>query len=252
VAAKHPESKKYIPERPKPGVRVTPLMRHRLLSSHHRTTYLYAVLFIALVAVLGSRLNNNWSLDPSAPLGSCYRVDGILAAPGASHPSADRWYLGTTAAWLLVVLFAAIFSGSGKRLLSPKRMKWVLLLAVLHFPVHLYAVIALRQGNQAALEHEGPEEEGGGKGENHWEFGQTAAVLLLVVTLQECFKKLLEMHRFEKRVRRDAAAAQEEEKRAGTAPEGMEDEEHAAANPGPEVGGQRALLATTGQPAGET
>ena len=104
-------------------------------------------------------------------------------------------------------------NGSKKR---RRRRDWkrkiVLLLAVAQFPVHLYAVVALRAGNQAALEGvsryegvvdgDGQGEEGEGEGENDWDFGQTTAVLLLFVTLHECFEKGVGLWRFERELKR--------------------------------------------------
>ena len=95
----------------------------------------------------------------------------------------------------------------------------MLLLAVAQFPVHLYAVIALRAGNQAAVlevsryegvvngdgNGQGEEGEGKGEGENNWDFGQTTAVLLLFVTLHECFEKGVGLWRFERGLLNSAA-----------------------------------------------
>jgi len=161
----------------------------RLLSYHHRATYLFALLFLAQTILLLVSFKS-WSTSPTAPLGSCYITSNLLSAPGASHPAADRIYIAITAVWLLAVLFFAIFGGA-------KHRRSVLLIALLQFPVHLYAVIALRTGNQTALEKEGGDEEG----ENVWDFGQTTAVLLLGVTVHECVSKGREIWRFEREAR---------------------------------------------------
>ena len=67
--------------------------------------------------------------------------------------------------------------------------------------------------------------------------------LLLLVTVKECLGKLLEMHRFEKRVRRGAAAMREEEKATGT-PQAVLEEDAPTADTVPETAGQ---TVTTGQ-----
>ncbi|KAK1760292.1 hypothetical protein QBC47DRAFT_408375 [Echria macrotheca] len=193
--AKHPNSSKYTPR-----ARKTPITR-RILTSRHRMTYTFSLLFLALAILLEVRLGD-WSTDPAAPAGSCFHVSGLLAAPGAAHPAADRVYVAITAAWLLVVMFLAIFQG-------PARRHSVLLAAVVQFPVHLYAVIALRTGNQAFLESEGGEQE------NDWDFGQTTAVLLLGVTVHECVEKGKELWRLEKRVKKSETVEKAEVGKAG-------------------------------------
>jgi len=52
------------------------------------------------------------------------------------------------AVWLLLFLSLAIFG-------AVKYRRIVLVVALLQFPVNLYAVVALRSGNQAALEKRG-------------------------------------------------------------------------------------------------
>ena len=221
--------------------------RSRLLSRRHKTTYLFALLFLSLTLLLLIRLQQTWSTSPTAPLGSCYVATSLLASPGGSHPYIDKVYVAVTAAWLLVVLFVSVFmdveatgrkrdgdsndngdgdedergdggeggGGDGSKKRRRRRdwkRKFVLLLAVAQFPVHLYAVVALRAGNQAALEGvsrnegvvdgDGQGEEGEGEGENDWDFGQTTAVLLLLVTLHECFEKGVGLWRFERELKR--------------------------------------------------
>jgi hypothetical protein len=184
-AAKHPDTTKYAKK-----FRRTVLGSTRYVTPRHRITYLFALLFLSLAILLLVRLHTDWSVDPTAPLGSCFRSSGILAAPSAAHPGVDQAYVAVTAAVLLSSLLLAVFGG-------PERCYLVLDAAAAQFPVHLYAVTALRSGNQALLEADS------GESENRWDFGQTAAVLLLLVTLNEFVSKARETVRFEKQVRRE-------------------------------------------------
>ena len=164
------------------------------------------MLFLGLAILLLVRLHTGWSVDPTATPGSCFRSSGVLAAPSAAHPAADQAYVAVTAAVLLVVMLLAVFGG-------PERRYFILAAAAAQFPVHLYAVIALRTGNQELLEA------AGGESENRWDFGQTTAVLLLLVTLNEFYSKARETVRFEKQVRREEKAKRRGEARSAVGTE---------------------------------
>jgi len=198
-ASKHPDASKYAMK-----TRKTIFGRTRYVTARHRTTYLFALVFLALSILLLVRLERDWSTAPDAKHGSCFRAAGLLAAPAAAHPGVDKTYVGVTAAWLLADMLLAVFFG-------PPRRYFILAAAAAQFPVHLYAVAALRTGNQAFLAHEG------GETENSWDFGQTTAVLLLIVTLNEFGTKIAEAWRFERGVRR-AEKARRREAEAATAP----------------------------------
>ena len=169
----------------------------RYVTARHRTTYLFALIFLALAVLLLVRLGRDWSTAADAPpRSSCYRAAGLLAVPSAAHPAVDQAYVAVTATWLLAAMLLAVWVG-------PRRRYFVMAAAALQFPVHLYAVAALRTGNQALLE-------AGHESENRWDFGQTTAVLLLLVTLNEFVTKVREAVRFEKGLRAEAKARRRE------------------------------------------
>ncbi|KAK5654710.1 hypothetical protein OQA88_7034 [Cercophora sp. LCS_1] len=168
----------------------TPRPKNRL-TFRHKTSYAFALLFLALTILFLIRLNA-WSIP-----GACYLTAG-LSAPGAGHPTVDKVYVSVTAAWLIICMLLAVFHGARHR-------KVVLLVAMGQFPVHVYALVALKVGNRELVE-----------GENEWDFGQTTAVLLLGVTLRECWGKGVGLWRFERRLKRDV------ENRSGRNGEGEE------------------------------
>lgn len=151
-----------------------------LLSGRHRITYVFAIMFLALTAILGARLGD-WDEESPEP-GKCYKTS-FVTSPSALHPQADKAYVALSAAWLLSSMFSALFG-------SPKQRRVVLAVAFLQFPLHLYMMIALQVANHGALE--GPESEGG------WDFGQTTAVLLLGVTVNEFISKAWELWKWER------------------------------------------------------
>jgi hypothetical protein len=161
-------------------------------SPRHRATYVFAVLFLSLTILLCIRLNE-W--DFSVP-GKCYNTY-LTSSPSAPHPGIDKAYVGITASWLLVTMFSAVFG-------PPKQRRSILAISFVQFPVHLYMMIALRTENQELLggESRGGEgdEAGAGSGEkeNGWDFGQTAAVLLLLITVNELLTKGWEFWKWEK------------------------------------------------------
>ncbi|KAI1450904.1 hypothetical protein F5Y02DRAFT_7174 [Annulohypoxylon stygium] len=161
-----------------------------------RVSYMFAVLFLVLTIFLLIRLDG-WSLT-SEELGRCYITTGI-SGPNAIHPTADKTYVAITAIWLLLVMAGTLF--------APARFaKLLLILSSLQFPVHLYMMIKLRTENQAFLEV--------GENENHWDFGQTTAIILLVVAITELIHQGFQYLKFEKAVKKygpEYALANEEE-----------------------------------------
>ncbi|KAL6870287.1 hypothetical protein J3F83DRAFT_735769 [Trichoderma novae-zelandiae] len=150
----------------------------------HRGTYLFAAMYLVLTILLGLSLDA-WS--PDTPPGRCY-LARLVTSPRAGHPAADKVYVAFTAAWMLLVMLAAAFSGA----------RWrhsVLALAFLQFPVHLYMALALRAANQGHLEGDEPRE-------NEWDFGQTTAVVLLAMAARELFDKGTEFYFFERDLRK--------------------------------------------------
>ena len=177
---------KYHPHHP------TGVQRVSRWTPRHRVTYVFACLFLALTILLEVRLNE-WedaetSEEPKP--GRCYYTHGI-SSPSAGHPWTDKTYVGITAGWLLVVMASTIFGRSERR-------KIILILSFLQYPVHLYMMIALRTANQDHL--------GGEEGENGWDFGQTTAILLLGVTINELISKSLGFRREARELSKEAGA----------------------------------------------
>ncbi|KAI0380941.1 hypothetical protein F5Y04DRAFT_88351 [Hypomontagnella monticulosa] len=176
--------------------------RHKKLMPAHwtprfRVSYAFAILFLALTILLEVRLGE-WSLEKA---GYCY-VTTSTTYEGAAHPWSDQVYVAVTAAWLLIVMFGALFS-------SVKFRKPLLLLSALQFPVHLYMMIALRTANQDALE--------GKETENEWDFGQTTATILLGLAIGQLVHQAIEYVKFERRLKKFGAevALSESEKDDG-------------------------------------
>lgn len=170
-----PETKLHPSRRPE---------RVNLLHGRYRATYLFVALYLALTILLCLRLNE-WAPDTSP--GRCY-YSFLVTSPGASHPTADKVYVGITSSWLITVVLASVFIGV-------KRRRTILVLALLHFPLHLYMAIALRQANSGRFEGEVTHE-------NEWDFGQTTAVILLGIAVLELVTKGKEYSDFERRVTR--------------------------------------------------
>ena len=156
--------------------------RYPWFNGRYRAVFLFVVLYLALVILLCVRLND-WA--PNTSPGRCYHFQLVtnLTAP---HPRSDQVYIGITASWLIIVVLSSVFIGV-------RRRRAILVFAMLHFPLHLYMFIALRQANQGKLEGEVNHE-------NEWDFGQTTAVILLVLALVELITKGKEYYDFEKRV----------------------------------------------------
>ncbi|TFB07627.1 hypothetical protein CCMA1212_000083 [Trichoderma ghanense] len=146
----------------------------------HRGTYLFAAMYLVLTILLGLSLDA-WS--PDTPPGRCYFAH-LITSPHASHPAEDKAYVAFTAAWMILVMLAAAFSGARWR-------HTILALAFLQFPVHLYMALALRAANQGHLV-------GDDARENEWDFGQTTAVVLLAMAARELVDKGTEFYFFER------------------------------------------------------
>lgn len=167
-----------------PDMKLHPERRERISWFHnrYRTVYIFVALYLALTILLGIRLNE-WS--PHQEPGRCY-YSALVTNPSDSHPTADKYYVGFTSAWLMTVVLASVFAGVNRR-------RAILVLSSLHFPLHLYMTIALRQANQGKFEGETSHE-------NEWDFGQTTAVMLLAIAVVELVKKGKEYYDFERYV----------------------------------------------------
>jgi len=151
-------------------------------NSRYRAVYIFVALYLALTILLGIRLSE-WA--PHQEPGRCY-YSTLVTDPSDSHPAVDKFYVGFTSAWLIIVVLASVFAGVNRR-------HTILVLSSLHFPLHLYMTIALRQANQGKFEGETTHE-------NEWDFGQTTAVILLVISLVELFTKGKEYYDLESHV----------------------------------------------------
>lgn len=151
-------------------------------NGRYRAAYIFVALYLALTILLELRLNE-WA--PNKEPGRCYHSH-LVTSPSDSHPGSDKLYVAFTSAWLMLVILASVVAGVGKR-------RTILILSALHFPLHLYMAIALRQANQGKFEGETNHE-------NEWDFGQTTAVLLLGIALVELVAKGKEYYEFETHV----------------------------------------------------
>ncbi|CAK7210974.1 hypothetical protein SCUCBS95973_000973 [Sporothrix curviconia] len=209
-----------------------PVIEKFTQSGRHRATYVCAAFFVALTALLDEKLGQ-WNLDEP---GNCYNT-AYTSVPNAKHPQADRLYVWLTFGWLLSVLMFSVYDGA-------KHRHYILIAAFLQFPVHFYMMIALRTANQGLLgitaeeaakkaasavasvapyaarflllaRQDGNEtsavntaaaDDEEDNSENDWDFGQTTAVLLLIVAYIEAFSKGLEFYRFESKLKKKQAA----------------------------------------------
>lgn len=148
-------------------------------NNRYRAVYIFVALYLALTILLGVRLNE-WAPDQEP--GRCY-YSALVTDPSDAHPDADKYYVGFTSFWLMSVVLASVFVGV-------KRRRTILVLSSLHFPLHLYMTLALRQANQGKFE-------GKDVHENNWDFGQTTAVMLLAIAVVELGQKGKEYYEFE-------------------------------------------------------
>ncbi|KAK2612094.1 hypothetical protein QQS21_001824 [Conoideocrella luteorostrata] len=196
----------------------------------HRITYLFAVMFLALTIVLCVRLDE-WA--PNRASGRCYHAQ-LITLTTASHPAADKTYVAITSIWMILAMASAVF-------VDVHRRRSVLISAFLQFPVHLYMALALRSANQGKLEGEETDENG-------WDFGQTTAVVLLALAVEELYRKGQEYIVFEREVRRrgvqkgivnaDRVTSRDGELEDLRPQEQSAPEEQAHLNPGPTSGQQ--------------
>ncbi|CEN61872.1 hypothetical protein ASPCAL08520 [Aspergillus calidoustus] len=173
-------------------------------NSRYRATFLFIALYLALTILLCIRLNE-WA--PNTSPGRCYHSH-LITSPGASHPGDDKIYVSITASWLIGVVLASVFAGVSRR-------RGILVLSSLHFPLHMYMAIALRQANQGRFEGET-------KHENEWDFGQTTAVVLLGGAVVELLSKGREYWSFERSVKRDGGLPDARYRSLGEAEEGVD------------------------------
>ncbi|KAJ5688703.1 hypothetical protein N7462_003095 [Penicillium macrosclerotiorum] len=157
-------------------------LRTCLTEDRYRGTLIFLILYLALLIVLEIRLSQ-WS--PDTEPGRCY-YSHLVTSPSASHPTSDMTYVGVTGFWLILIVLAGMFAGVQRR-------RAILILSMLHFPLHLYMTIVLRQANQGKFEGET-------KHEHEWDFGQTTAVILLGIAVVELIKKGREYYNFERQV----------------------------------------------------
>jgi hypothetical protein len=155
-------------------------------SGRAKILYVYSALFAAYTIWFGIKLGD-WDYDIK---GHCYRA-GVTTTPGASHPRSEIAYISVTACWMIATICFAIWGNAG-------RVRTVILLAAVQFPVHLYMMIAIRVANSSYLE--------GDENENDWEFGQTVTVLLLYLTLREAYTGIKHYYRYEKIARLEGKA----------------------------------------------
>lgn len=148
----------------------------------YRGTFIFIVLYFALLIVLEIRLGQ-WA--PDREPGRCY-YSYLVTNASASHPLADMVYVAVTGSWLIIVVLSGVFAGVARR-------RWILIFSMLHFPLHLYMAIALRQANQGKFEGET-------KHEHEWDFGQTTAVILLGIAVMELITKGRTYYNFERHI----------------------------------------------------
>jgi hypothetical protein len=141
---------------------------------------IYAAFFFALTIVTITHLLQ-WNEHAEA-LGFCYDIDNS-ADRGADQPGTEITYVVVTGFSLLITMLGAIFSG-------PRFRIPLVGLAILHFGVHLYFMVVVRQTNQELLE--------GAEREDRWDFGQSTAMLLLGLSILEVLKKAYAVHKLEK------------------------------------------------------
>lgn len=151
------------------------------LSSRYVTIYLFTIFYIALTVTFFIRLGE-WA-DRAAESGLCYNTAGV-ALPTALHPGSDRFYVGVTAACLLVGILAAVLAG-------PRVEAPVLVLACAEYVVHFYFMVTVRHVNQPLMA--GPELE------DQWDFGQTTAMLLCILAYVDVAVKAARYWRWKRR-----------------------------------------------------
>jgi hypothetical protein len=131
---------------------------------------IFSILHLAFSIIFGRALERwDWAIA-----GRCYNT-WLIAHSGASHPYVDRIYLAITSVYMQAALVNCFqhwtLSVSGRRSGIPE---FVIIPALLQYPVHLYSTVALRISNENLL---------GGDSENNWGFGQVFALVLVADTM---------------------------------------------------------------------
>ena len=165
---------------------------------------IFSILYLVFVIRFGKGLRQ-WNDKIS---GRCYNFDNT-ASPHSSHPLVDELYLAFTALStfgvpLVGLPFASPSQGKFWKWLDRKSIPhtgdfWrdsasirpyifkilfvfilftAIFLTLLQYPLHLYMVIQLRKAN--------PHNAGNGGSEDRWDFGQIAALVLILPVVKEC------------------------------------------------------------------
>ncbi|KAI1743038.1 hypothetical protein F4680DRAFT_410861 [Xylaria scruposa] len=129
---------------------------------------------LAFVVLFGLKLQ---SWDDNV-LGRCYRPQ-VTPLQFATHPLADRVYLGTTASFSFVS-FAFTFRATTR---VADMTSHIVIFALILYLIYVYMLVTIRQSNEAYLS---------GNSENEWEFGQVVALVLVTSVLLESFRTIVE------------------------------------------------------------
>ena len=184
-----------------------------LLAALISTSFLMTI-FVILYFVFVIRFGNALRQWDDKIAGRCYHFD-YIASPNSSHPLVDELYLAFTALSSFTVLFVGLPFASPPH---GKFWKWVtrqvrtalwssapygvrpwgdssirayipkilftfvffaaMFLTFLQYPLHLYMIIQLRRAN--------PHNAANGGSEDKWDFGQVAALVLILPVVKEC------------------------------------------------------------------
>jgi hypothetical protein len=182
----------------------TPTMEYKY--ARYTVIYIFAILYVIYIILFGIRLRS-WNLSVQ---GHCFDTS-LTATPSSTHPGVDYAYLVVTCFYAYASLIAAfvlhkdeehhgigIEAGEGlsetpdfcsrrgaetqaeeatdkvvKRMMvrRDKTERYVLTIAFLQYPVHVWSIFALRAANNNVLT--------AGKEEQEWGFGQIFAIMTL-------------------------------------------------------------------------
>ncbi|CAK7217696.1 hypothetical protein SBRCBS47491_003258 [Sporothrix bragantina] len=216
--------------------RTNPVIGKFAQSRRYRATYVFAAFFLALTIGLNAKLGQ-WNLEEP---GRCYNT-AYTSVPTASHPQADRVYVWVTFGWLMSVLIFSVYDGAGHRRyiliagLLQFPVHFYMMIALRTANQGLLGITAEEAAEKAAATASSvashaarlllfARQESSGNGnstdpaavaaaegeeensENDWDFGQTTAVLLLIVAFTEAISKGLEFWRFERELKKKRAA----------------------------------------------
>ena len=152
---------------------------HRVFGRYWAVT-IFTIIYLIVSIFYGVRLRG-WS--DNIP-GHCYEADRI-ALPNASHPYVDNIYLGITCTYFLAFWYLVVATmpaddiapdGDNKAHENEYYMLWI---AMLQLPLHMYSAFALRASNQHLMTDQS---------ETEWGFGQTVAMIMVGGTVVECLK----------------------------------------------------------------